>query len=140
MASDREKNVLLPEAENVFLLKGANMARIEAVEEVKSELDVLIKKRDMVKEDIKNMQTALEQDVQKRMMDTRKASAKVYEDQEKLKADRAEFAAILASFNKEKEAFIIEKKKVMDTKEGLRAWEEKIGTFVRMVKAGAEKL
>lgn len=116
------------------------MARTEVIADVKSEIDNLIKKRDLIKEEIIRIQSSLEQDVQKRMSEVRVATVKLREDSEKLKLDKEEFASFMELFNKNKEKFEQDKKRIMDMQENVRTYESKIGNFVRLVKEEAGKL
>lgn len=106
----------------------------------KNEVASLLRQKEALIADAKNVQASIEQQASQRLAETRKESQKVSNAREKLEDDKKEFESILIAFRKEKAEFQEEKAKILAMKSNCEKAESKIGEFVRLVKAGAERL
>lgn len=107
---------------------------------VKNEVANLTRQRDLMKQEVSDMQAVIAQDAAQKLDAIKKEQQKLAETKNSLDAKHKEVFEMTIALRDEKTAFAKEKAEVLGAKEAYAKMNEDVGNFVRMVKRGAEAL
>lgn len=108
--------------------------------DLQQECALLTQKRDQTKREIETALAMGQQELDRMREKAFVDSTKIKDDTAKLVADKAEFAAILEAFNKEKAEFEKERTRITDLAAVAKVQETKLSNFMLLIKREAAKL
>lgn len=111
--------------------------RLDFVKTEKAKLD---KQCELLREEVKNISATMDQANAQKYSEMRATSKAIEDSRSKLEADKAEFVKALTDLKQQKNAFERERQDSLDAKKNADDITNKVGAFVRLMKAEANKL
>lgn len=128
------------------VIKGLNELKQEVAgwehrrDALKSEIDSLKRAKESSEKEIADKRVLFVQEVESKMLDMRTREQALREGEAKLKADKDEFAAMLAGFKSDKAGLEKAREIAENTRKTYEEATAKVGRFILLVKREAESL